>query len=159
MFKKTTILALISACVLISQNAFAEWTQADNRTKICNMTNSTTFNFYKSHSYQANTNNDHSANFSIVPQECVYIDLWMQFKLHKDDYDDALTFTENSSPSKGSFDIKSSRSCEYFICPDLNNLNNLNLNGYDVHNEAGGWRPDIVKEGYIAIFDQQLGSI
>ena len=150
MFKKTTMLVLISACALISQNAFA-WVQADNRTKICNMTNSTTFNFYKSHSYQANTNNDHSANFSIAPQECAYIDFWMQYKEKQFDLDDALTFTENSSPSKGWFDIQNTD----YISSLFPDLSNFNLNGYVVSHWRGRWSSFAMEEGYIEISDPQ----
>lgn len=103
--KKKLILMSILPLMLFSAKSFAA-TEADNQAYLCNDTQ-TTFHFKKTGAYQANTNNDHSADFELPPgnDSCVYIDYWL---LHgyggSDDNDDSLVFTDDNGA--GQFTIK-----------------------------------------------------
>ena len=86
----------------MATNVFA-WTHADNQAILYNDTTST-FHFQKTGAYQANTNNDQSADFILEPGNSIAIDYWLRATGNYTDNDDALDFTDMNGA--GMFTIK-----------------------------------------------------
>ena len=86
-----------------SVNAFA-WVHADNQAVVCNKTVNQTFKFVLTGKYQANTNDDASAEFMLYPGSCHEINYWLQYQMNPWDNDDTLEFTDQYGA--GSFHIQ-----------------------------------------------------
>lgn len=79
------------------------WIHGVVTTKICNNSDYQ-LHFKKTHSYQADTDNDQSADFTINGGgKCTDITYWMEAHNSNYSYDDCITFTEQSG--RGTFDL------------------------------------------------------
>jgi hypothetical protein len=144
-------LGLSSIFTLVANAQEANWTHANNEATICNRT-STTFHFIKTYSYQANTNDDHSADFilppgsadsepvadlTLLPNNCTNVDYWLQYQGNANDKDDDLEFTDQQQRA-GSFHIKGERS--NFAGVLISTVTQFNMPGFDVHIlQSGKW--------------------
>jgi hypothetical protein len=143
--KKLLLLSVLF--IGLSGNAFA-WVQADNQATICNKTKQT-LHFFKTYSYQANTNNDHSADFIIERGKCVDVDYWLQYKANGHDADDDLEFTEQSGA--GSFHIKAFIRGATLLSSSVMQFDMPNF--YYVEHQDGGWGHGKIRNLVFSILD------
>lgn len=113
--KKNVLASSILSTVTLLGAQFAftgqahAWVHRDARFNVCNDFN-WPLTVFKTHSYQMDVNNDHSANQTIQPHTCAAIDFWAQdtFDAHRD-MDDAMDFQVNDGNGKaGVFTIYNS---------------------------------------------------
>lgn len=88
-----------------NNTAFYLPVEAETEAKICNNT-TTSFHFRKTNAYQANTSDNHSADFILDPESCTNIHFWVLTKYNEFDNDDALDFKDINGT--GMFTIKGS---------------------------------------------------
>lgn len=125
--KKNVLASSILSTVTLLGAQFAftgqahAWVHRDARFNVCNDFN-WPLTVFKTHSYQMDVNNDHSANQTIQPHTCAAIDFWALFQDNGWDVDDAMDFQVNDGNGKaGEFTIYNSPVLDQFTFKLRNN--------------------------------------
>ncbi len=94
------------ATIMLINNSYA-WTHRDMGTNFCNLSQKT-IHFKKTYNYQANTNNDHSQEFTLSPQSCAGVDFWSQVQDNGYDLDNQIQWkmTDENGQDLGEIDFK-----------------------------------------------------